>query len=457
MTSSFQMHLPDAVRYAMDRLRGAGYRCAAVGGCVRDALLGTEPNDYDLATSALPGEMLRVFSGDTVRETGVQHGTVTLEKDGTAIQITTFRTDGDYLDGRHPDAVRFTRDLSEDLRRRDFTVNAMAWDPDGGLVDLFGGREDLENGLIRCVGSAEERFEEDALRLLRAVRFAARLGFRMEEETGRALEKQKERVRLLSRERILEEVTGILTAPGFLDAALAYGDILAEAIPELKPMKGCPQECIYHSWDVWEHSLRTVALCPDDPVLRWAALLHDCGKPESHTRDGDGVDHFYGHAAKGAVLADRICADLNMPSQWRTRIHMLVLRHDEAFSVGDMLLLVSRIGPENARDLCLLHMADQGAHSPMIARRAGRTNELIAEIDRILRDGECWSLEQLAVSGRDMVSLGISGPAVGESLNYLLEAVVRFHVPNDHDLLMQAAKAHYESTVTAFVPGKGRG
>ncbi len=459
MTETFHMHFPEAVRYAMERLNGAGFRVAAVGGCVRDALLGTEPHDYDLATSALPEEMKQVFADDKVRENGIRLGGLTLVRGGEEVQITTFRTDGNYPDGRHPDTVRFTAELTEDLARRDFTVNAMAWEYNQGLTDPFHGQRDLRDRLIRCVGEAPLRFEEDALRMLRALRFSARLGFAIEEKTALALNEKKGRVRLLSRERIFEEVTGLLTAPFFLDTALKHGDVILEALPRLKPMKGCPQECIYHSWDVWEHSLRTVDLCPADPVVRWAALLHDCGKPETHTRDADGVDHFYGHPSRGAVLADRICASLNMPAAWRSRIHMLVLRHDETFSVGDMLLLVSRIGPDNARDLCTLHMADQGAHSPMIARRAGRTNELLAEIDRILRDGDCWSLDQLAVNGRDMLTLGISGPAVGESLNYLLEAVVRFHVPNDHDLLMQAAKAHYESTVTAFVArGKdGRG
>ncbi len=446
MTDSFQMHFPEQVRYAMARLGGAGFRCAAVGGCVRDALLGKEPHDYDLASSALPEEMKRVFAGDDLRETGPSLGGVTLVRDGMQIQITTFRTDGEYLDARHPAGVVFTRDLEEDLARRNFTVNAMAWDSENGLTDPFCGRKDLEDRLIRCVGEPGRRFEEDALRMLRALRFAARFGFALEEGTAAALAEKKSRVRLLSRERVFEEITGILTAPAFLDAALAWGDVIPEAIPELLPMKGCPQECIFHSYDVWEHSLRTVDLCPEDPVVRWAGLLHDCGKPATHTRDEGGVDHFFGHAAAGAALADRICASLNMPARWRSRIHMLVLRHDESFSVADMLPLVSRIGPDNARDLCLLHMADQGAHSPMIARRAGWTNALLDEIDRILRDGDCWNLDQLAVSGRDMLALGITGPEVGETLEYLLEAVVRFHVPNDRDLLMQTAKAHHEST-----------
>ena len=454
MSLSFTMRFPEAVRYAMDRLCGAGFRCAAVGGCVRDAALGREPSDYDLATSALPEDMKRVFEGCDLRDTGSRHGTMTLARDGMEIQITTFRTDGDYADGRHPAEVIFTADLLKDLERRDFTVNAMAWDHEAGLTDPFGGMDDLEKGLIRCVGDPERRFEEDALRLLRAVRFAARLGFRLEDETARALDAKKEKVRLLSRERVCEEVTGILIAPSFLDAALRYGDVILEALPELKPMKGCPQECVYHSWDVWEHSLRTVDLCPADPVLRWAALLHDCGKPETHTRDVHGVDHFYRHPEKGAELADRIAASMNMPSAWRSRIHMLVLRHDEACSVGDMRQLLSRIGPDSARELCVLHKADMGAHSPHVAHQAGRTDKLIEEIDRIVREDECWSLEQLAVRGRDLTALGISGPAVGEMLNYLLEAVVRFHVPNDRDLLLQAARAHHESTAAAFAPKK---
>ncbi|MBQ8136898.1 MAG: HDIG domain-containing protein [Clostridia bacterium] len=442
--------LPPQVQNTLKTLENAGYESYVVGGCVRDMLMGIEPHDYDITTAATPEEVKNVFASERLILTGEKHGTVTLLKDGMPLEITAFRCDGDYLDGRHPSSVTFTRSLEEDLKRRDLTINAMAYSPAAGLRDLFGGREDLANGIVRCVGDPKERYDEDALRLLRTLRFAVRFGFSIEPETAKALHEKRDDLQKISRERVREEMTGILMSDHILPVCIDFADVLFAAVPELAPMKDCPQQCIFQSYDVWEHTLRTVMACPKEPVVRWAGLLHDIGKPATRRRDENGADHFYGHAEAGVRLADSVTATLRMPKAWQDEIRMLVRRHDEMFTPDDMLLLLSEIGPEKARSLVLLHVADQAAHSPLFASKANRGLQLIDAIDQLEREGACWQLSQLAVTGGDLQAIGLSGPAVGDTLRYLLEAVVRFHVPNDHDLLLEAAKAHKERTVDAF-------
>ena len=447
---TFDFTLPKQVLYALDTLSQAGYEAYVVGGCVRDFLMGIKPHDYDITCSASPEEMKKVFQNDKLLLTGEKHGTVTVLKDGMPLEITSFRCDGKYLDGRHPESVTFTRSLEEDLKRRDLTINAMAFHPQKGLVDLFDGRGDIERKIVRCVGDPLERYDEDALRLLRTLRFAARLGFSIDPATSDALHEKRFDLEKISRERIREEMTGILIADHFVSIALDYADVVFAAIPELSPMQGCPQQCIFHSYDVWEHTVRAVAACPKDPLVRWAALLHDIGKPSTRRRDENGADHFYGHAEAGVAIADRVTESLRMSNAWQDEIHMLVRRHDEVLTPDDMLELLSQIGPERARHLILLHMADQAAHSPLFARKADRGNQLLEAIDRIEKSGACWKLSQLAITGDDVRALGLTGPAIGDTLSYLLQAVVRYHVPNDRDLLLQAAAAHAESLVSAF-------
>ena len=442
--------LPPQVQRTLKTLEDAGFESYVVGGCVRDMLMGIVPHDYDITTSAEPAEVKRVFASNRLILTGEKHGTVTLLQDGTPLEITTFRCDGDYLDGRHPSSVSFTRSLEEDLSRRDLTINAMAYSPTAGLKDLHGGQEDLKNGIIRCIGEAKDRYDEDALRLLRTLRFAVRFGFAIEEKTARALHEKRNDLQRISRERIYTEMTGILMSDHLLPVCIDFADVLFAAVPELAPMKDCPQQCIFHSYDVWEHTLRTVLACPKEPVVRWAALLHDIGKPATRRRDENGADHFYGHAEAGVRLADKVTQDLRMSKAFQDEIRMLVRRHDEVFNPDDMLALLSEIGPEKARHLVLLHIADQAAHSPLFASKANRGLKLLEAIDRIESDGECWQLSQLAVTGSDLKSIGLTGPAVGDTLHYLLDAVVRCHVPNDHDLLLEAAKAHKERWVDAF-------
>ena len=300
-----QIQLPDACRTILSRLTDAGHRAYAVGGCVRDSLLGRAPHDWDIATDARPAETQAVFRDFPVIETGIRHGTVTVLLDGEPYEITTFRVDGRYSDGRRPDSVSFAATIEEDLSRRDFTVNAMAYSETEGLVDPFGGRQDLRDGLLRCVGDPETRFSEDALRLFRAVRFAAELGFSLEPETRRALDRLHGSISRVAKERIFAELKKLLTAPHAADALRICPALLFSAVPELAVLRDVPQHSRYHIYDVFEHTLHALDAAPPDETVRLAVLLHDTGKGPCRTTGADGYDHFYGHPVKSAEIARR--------------------------------------------------------------------------------------------------------------------------------------------------------
>ncbi len=300
------IQIPPHAERILTLLNQAGYKAYVVGGCVRDALLSKTPKDWDICTSALPDEMERVFQGFRVVETGLKHGTLTVVLDGIPYEITTFRVDGAYTDHRHPDGVTFVTDVREDLARRDFTVNAMAYHPAEGLIDAFGGQEDLRRGVIRCVGQPEERFREDALRILRALRFASVYGFTIDEETAKAAHELKETLSLVAAERIRAELGKLLCGQGCGNILRAYRDILGQILPQLVPMFDFPQCTPHHRFDVWEHTVRSVENVPATEVLRFTMLLHDAGKPATFTRDEDGVGHFCGHAACSEKIAEAV-------------------------------------------------------------------------------------------------------------------------------------------------------
>lgn len=295
------MRLPEHAARAVAALEAAGYQTWAVGGCVRDSLRGAAPHDWDLCTAARPDQMQAVFAGERVLETGLRHGTLTLLTEGGPIEITTFRTDGGYSDGRHPDGVRFVGSVEDDLARRDFTIGAMAWHPQRGLCDPYGGLDDLQEGILRAVGDPDARFAEDALRILRGIRFASRLGFAVERETAAAMRRQAARLNGIAAERVRGELTGLLCGRFVHRALRMFADLIGVVLPELTPMFGCAQRNPHHLYDVWEHSIRAAAQVPADPVLRWAALLHDCGKPACKTVDEQGIGHFYGHPAVSRI------------------------------------------------------------------------------------------------------------------------------------------------------------
>lgn len=438
------MQLPEKVNYILSRLRAAGYEAYAVGGCVRDALLGIEPHDWDICTAAAPDETHAVFSGHSVRDTGLQHGTVTLVLDGEPFEITTFRVEGSYSDSRHPDSVRFTASIAEDLARRDFTINAMAYNGERGLVDPFGGQADLAAGLIRCVGDPAARFTEDALRILRAMRFAARFGFGVEPETAKAMRTLSGRLRLVAPERVRAELEGLLTAPGAADVLLGYPDVPGVVIPEILPCVGFDQLNPYHIYDVWEHTVRAVENIPPEPILRWTMLLHDLGKPPCFSEKGEGRrGHFYGHGRVSAVLADEIMMRLRFSNGDREAIRELVENHDRFIAPNKRAVRreLGRVGREQFDRSLLVRIADIKAQNPVYGpERLAEMEHIRALADEIEAADECVSLKTLAVRGDDLLAIGYRpGPALGAELRRLLSVVLDEPEKNDRETLLAIA------------------
>lgn len=430
--------LPPQVNTALTLLGEAGYEAFVVGGAVRDLLRGKCVHDWDLTTSALPEQTEAVFAGHRLIETGRRHGTVTVVLDGLPLEITTYRTEGAYSDHRRPDRVEFTRSLEEDLARRDFTVNAMAFHPARGVIDPFGGQADLAGGVLRCVGDPDRRVQEDALRMLRALRFAALFGFAIQPDTAAAIHRNRALLTHVAAERIREELTGLLCG-GCAEAVLRqYPDVLCVPIPELAPLVGFRQHNRHHCHDVWGHTIAAVASVPDDPVLRWAALLHDAGKPARFTLGEDGVGHFYGHAEESALLADAVTARLRFDKASRRQIRFLVEQHHLFPDLSEERIrhAIQRFGARNLRQLLWLLRADTLGKSPFCLARLDSIRELAAGIDRLSGGLDRFTPGQLAVSGTDLMALGLRGVQVGQALDELVRAVVFEGVENEKAALL---------------------
>ena len=431
--------LPPQVLQAIEMLNAAGHRAYLVGGAVRELLRGRGAvTDFDLTTSARPEETERVFADFRLIETGLKHGTVTVVLDGLPLEITTFRVDGAYSDGRHPDGVAFTPSLERDLERRDFTINAMAYHPREGLIDLHGGREDLMAGLVRCVGDPDRRFREDGLRMLRGMRFAAVLGFRLEQNTGAALLRNRALLDGIAQERVREELTKLLCGQNAGRVLVEYAPVAAQVLPEVEPTFGFDQRSPWHDKDVWRHTLAAVDAAPADPVLRWAALLHDLGKPACFTLDEKGVGHFYGHGEESARLAGQILSRLRFDTDTRQKIVALVALHDRPIvpERRPIRRLLAQLGPEGTAKLIALHRADNAAQSPLAAGRQGELDRAQAVLDQLLAEGACFQKKDLAVNGRDMLALGLKGPEIGQALDRCLEAVLAERLPNQREALL---------------------
>ena len=435
------LQLPPQVHTALERLNAAGFEAYLVGGCVRDALMGRTPGDFDLTTAALPEETAAVFAGERVIETGLKHGTVTVLLGGMPLEITTFRVDGAYSDARHPDAVSFTRSLREDLARRDFTMNAVAWSPAAGLADPFGGADDIRAGVIRCVGEPGTRFREDALRILRCLRFAATLGFRIEPATAEAARENRALLARISAERVAAELKKLVCGPDVRRVVLEETDILGAVLPELLPLRGFDQRNPNHCYDILEHAAAVCEALPPEMPLRLAGLLHDVGKPECFFTDDAGVGHFYGHAQRGAELVEPLLRRLRFDNESRERITELVRRHDmriEPTETG-VLRALRRFGPDFFFQLVRLKRADALAHAPGPARdeRVRRSEALEALGRALLERSACVSLKDLAVNGRDLLAAGYApGPELGKALNTLLDAVTDGQVENEKAALL---------------------
>lgn len=436
--------VPDYALAVVERLESRGYEAYVVGGCVRDSLLGRRPNDWDVCTNALPEDVLRVFRRFHVIKTGLQHGTVTVMSDRQPVEVTTFRIDGNYSDNRHPDAVSFVSRVEEDLARRDFTINAMAYSPTRGLVDAFGGQEDLAAGLIRCVGEPDARFNEDGLRIMRALRFAARFGFAIERETAASVRRNRHLLENVSAERIFKELKGILVGAGVLDMLLAFPEVFSCIIPELAPSIGFDQHTPYHCYDVWTHSAYAVAAAPADEILRLTLLLHDVGKPACFSMGEDGRGHFYGHPAAGEKLTKTILQRLKSDNATLSTVCALVRVHDMTMptTVPGMRRLVGKLGVENVRRLLDVQRADHAAHSDYDhASGATLIRDAAELLEDVLEMEPAFTVKDLAINGNTLMQLGMSpGPAMRQVLETLLTAVQEGELENTAETLTTAAR-----------------
>lgn len=435
-----KIQLPDKVHTIIETLTEAGYEAYAVGGCIRDSVLGRTPNDWDITTSAKPEEMKRLFSRTV--DTGIKHGTVTVLMDKEGFEVTTYRIDGVYEDGRHPKEVTFTANLEEDLKRRDFTINAMAYNEQAGLVDIFGGIQDIERGVIRCVGNAEERFTEDALRMLRAVRFSAQLGYQIEENTKDAIRKLAPNLRLISAERIQVELVKLVVSdhPDYLRTAYEAG-ITKQVLPEFDLCMETPQSNPHHCYNVGEHILHSMMEVEPDKVLRLGMLFHDIGKPQTLTVDDMGISHNKGHADVGEKMTNQILHRLKFDNDTIYKVTRIVRYHDQA--VGDspagVRRAVNRVGEEIFRMLFAVKRADILAQSEYQRKEKLEKLAYIKELyDEICRKQECMSLKELAVTGTDLIALGIApGKEIGVLLNELLEIVLEEPERNTREELLR--------------------
>lgn len=436
--------LPGPVDTALRLLEEAGFEAWVVGGCTRDALLGDVPHDWDITTSARPEETLLVFSDYRTIETGLKHGTVAVLLDETLLEITTYRVDGTYEDSRHPDSVTFTRSIGEDLARRDFTMNAIAYSPTRGYEDLYGGASDIEQHLIRCVGDPETRFTEDALRILRALRFSSVLGFAIEEKTSEAIHALKERILHVAWERIASELLQLLCGKDVYRVLQDYRDVFAVILPELGPCFDFEQKNPWHIYDVYTHIAHSVESVPPEPELRLAMLLHDIGKPETFFTDDKGIGHFYGHPKRSAQMAADIVHRLKLSSAMQQEVCTLVEFHDYPLEATKTVLLrrLHKFGPETLRHLIDVKRADCLAQNP---EKTGADLDSLSTIehmlDVLLKEKPVFRVSDLAVGGGDLIALGMEpGPQMGTLLEDVLEQVMAGTLPNDRDALLAYAK-----------------
>lgn len=450
------MKIPEGAREVIDMLRRAGYEAYLVGGCVRDALLAEEAgrdapaaHDWDVCTNARPAETKRALAPHRTLDTGLKHGTLTVLMPDGPYEVTTYRVDGRYSDGRHPDSVVFTSSLAEDLARRDFTVNAMAMAPGGReappeVIDPFGGRDDLRRRVLRCVGDPDTRFGEDALRILRAIRFASRFGLTVEPGTHEAMLRNRALLDRISRERVFAELSGILVAERGGEYLRGYAAILIRVIPELAPCVGFEQHNPWHCYDVFDHIMVSVASVPPELTVRLAMLLHDIGKPAAASVDEAGIGHFYGHQKLSAEIAETVLRRLRCPGRLLRDVTELVRCHDAAVGPTEQALrrLLNRLGTEQARRLLAVKRADAMAQSEAARGRIDELARSEALLERIIAERQAFSLKDLAINGDDLIARGVApGPEIGRRLALALDAVLDGRAENEREALLAIACA----------------
>lgn len=439
------INIPSQVNRALEILCGGGHSAFIVGGAVRNILMGIPVHDWDIASSALPSEALELFKAYRTVETGVKHGTVTVIIDGMSLEITTFRIEKGYSDNRHPDSVDFTRKIDADLSRRDFTVNAIAYSPQAGFVDPFGGREDIERGVIRCVGEADKRFGEDALRILRALRFAAVLGFEIEPETAESIKKSYRLLENISVERIFAELSKLICGKNAGKILREYKEVIFFILPELASTDGCTQNHERHIFDVWGHTVAAIENIPPEPALRFAMLFHDSGKPKCKTTDENGVDHFYSHGKTSKKIAFDAMARLKTSNKFKEHVCNLVEFHDflpDKISRKTYKKYIARLGIDTIKELFLVREADVRAQNPKFLKDSLAENGIGRKtLEEIEKESSCFKIGDLAVNGKDLAEAGIDpSPVMGEILNRLLDEVMEDKLENEKELLIKRAK-----------------
>jgi len=440
-----RINLPEGAKLIIDTIQAAGYEAYAVGGCVRDSLLGRDPHDWDITTSAKPEQVKALFSRTI--DTGLQHGTVTVMRDRVGYEVTTYRIDGTYEDSRHPREVAFTSDLEEDLKRRDFTINAMAYNEEKGLIDLFGGMDDMKAGIIRCVGKPAERFGEDALRILRAIRFSAQLGYQIDDGARDEIRRFAPALKKISAERIQAELVKMMVSPHpeYLREAYYLG-VTRVFLPEFDRAMETQQHHPHHAYSVGEHTLRALQEVRDDKVLRLTMLFHDIGKPDTMTVDEEGITHFHGHASLGADMAQNILRRLKFDNDTINMVSRLVLYHDYGTDLDPSMKrirrMVNKLGEDLFPAVFEVRYADICAQSDYLRREKIERLENWKQLYvRMLEEKQCVSLKTLAVSGSDLIAAGMKpGKELGGVLQNLLELVLEDPDCNTAEKLMAEAR-----------------
>lgn len=435
--------LPIYVSKALECLEHAGHEAYVVGGCVRDTLLGVVPTDFDITTSATPDEIKAVFASERTIDFGIKHGTVGIVFAEGTVEITTFRLDGEYRDARHPSCVSFTTSLEEDLMRRDFTINAMAYSPKRGLVDPFGGQADLRRRLIRCVGNPQKRFSEDALRIMRALRFSSALGFEIEEETKTAAIEMRGGLKSIANERISAEFLKTLCGKNVRPVIMEMIDVIGTFIPDALCMKGFSQRNPHHIYDVLEHTAVALENIEPNPEYRLAVFLHDIGKPKTFSLDSNGVGHFKGHAKESHKIATEVLARLRLERSLVTRVLLLVEWHDLWIEPQKKCVkrVLTRLTPDGLKALLAVKRADNLAQHPDYHNRLSVYDQIEKIAEEIIEEDACFMLKDLAINGDDLLSLGFSpGRRIGEALTLLLDGVIEERFANEREVLLEEAK-----------------
>ena len=435
-----KIKIPHNAQFIIDRLYEYGFECFAVGGCVRDSIIGREVNDWDFTTNATPDQIELCFSEFTTVDIGKRFGTICVVIDGQNFEITTYRTESGYEDSRHPEEISFSKNLSDDLSRRDFTVNALAYNDQVGLVDEYGGLADLEYGIIRAIGDPDLRFSEDALRILRALRFSSVLGFAIEHNTAQSILRNKDSLNLISGERILKELSKLLCGKDVDLILRRYREVIAVIIPEVSVMFDFDQKSLHHNKDLWRHTVSAVKNTPCDEILRTTMLLHDLGKPMTVSTDKKGFCHFHNHPKLSAAMAATILKRLHYPTSFINIVCILIEYHDVRLKPETPMIkrCMRDIGAENTERLLSIQRSDILAQS-MYKReeKIATLSAVVDEFERIRNSNECYNLSMLEVNGKDIIHLGVSdGEKIGKVLNILLDEVIDGNLPNDKNSIL---------------------